>query len=415
MVNLIAPAIVLFVIASFLKVSFIYNVAYLLFAVYALLFLWTRRSVADVRVRRQLPGRALLGDDVEVILEVENRGWLPVPWLLVNDRLPVALTVPPFFRSLLSLQPKDRRRFTYVLHCRTRGWYEIGPLTLTLGDVLGLNSRQREEVNPEHLTVYPKILPLDELGFPSKSPFGNLRARQPLYEDPSRVVGIRDYQIGDSLRLINWKASASAGALQVRRLEPAMTLQTVIFLDVLLREFDRGSAYAAAELSIVVAASLANHLIDLRQEVGILTNGADPASSRDRPADGDRLSGFLPGKGRGHLTLILELLGRLELANAGAFWPHVQSEVRRLPWGATLAFVIPSESEAVLDTVVMLKRSGFNVVLVYLDYPDRSLFDAAERRARGLGIPAHRVWREQDVDVWRRAAGPEVGSARRTS
>jgi hypothetical protein len=152
-------------------------------------------------------------------------------------------------------------------------------------------------------------------------------------------------------------------------------------------------------------------LIDLRQEIGLLTNGADPAGAIDTLDN--RLTGYLPGKGRGHLTLLLELLGRLELAHDREFWPRVQSEVRRLPWGATLAFVVPAESDALLDTVVMLKRSGFNVVLVYVDYPDRTSFDGPERRARGMGIPAFRVWREADVDVWRRAVGTEVTGARR--
>jgi uncharacterized protein (DUF58 family) len=414
-VNLIAPAIIFFLLASFLKVSFIYNVAYLLFGVQLLVTFWTRQSIRDLRIRRQFPERALLGDDVEVTIEVENQGWLPVPWLLILDRLPVALAVPPFFRELISLRSRERRRFTYRVHCRTRGWYEIGPLTASLGDVLGLTFRRDEYASARHLTVYPKILPLDELGFPSKSPFGNLRTRQPLYEDPSRVVGIRDYQIGDSLRLINWKASATAGGLQVRRLEPAMTLQTVIFLDVLLGDFDRSSAYSAAELGIVVAASLANHLVDLRQEVGLLTNGLDPAAFL-QAEDSGRMTGYLPGKGRGHLTGILELLGRLRLAHEVEFWPLVQAEVRRLPWGATLAFVAPSESSVLLDTVVMLKRSGFSIVLVYVDYPDPVSFEVAERRASTMGVRAYRVWRETDVDVWRRGVErPEAAGARRSS
>ena len=404
MINLLAPAIILFFIASFLKLSFIYNVAYLLFAVYVLSTIWTRRSIADIRYERTLPERALLGDVVEIVLVAENIGWLPAPWVLIYDRLPVALAVPPFFRALVSFSPRERHRFTYQLTCRARGWYEIGPLKITLGDVFGLTTRQSDNTSTAHLTVYPKILSLDELGLPSKSPFGVLRATQPLYEDPSRVVGIRDYQIGDSLRRINWKASASSGTLQVRRLEPAMTLQTVIFLNVYLREFERRAAYGAAEMGIVVAASIANHLVSLRQEVGLLTNGRDLADAG--ASDGaDALIGYLPGKGRGHLNSLLELLGRLELAHEGFFWPLVRTDAKRLPWGATLVFVVPSESDALLETVVMLKRSGFSVVLVYVDYPVVEHFEMAERRARGLGVRALRVWREEDLDAWRRQAG----------
>jgi hypothetical protein len=91
----------------------------------------------------------------------------------------------------------------------------------------------------------------------------------------------------------------------------------------------------------------------------------------------------------------------------------VPSEVRRLPWGATLAFVVPSETSVLLDTVVMLKRSGFSVVLIYVDYPDPVSFELAERRARTMGVPAYRVWRESDVDVWRRGTAlPEAVGAR---
>jgi uncharacterized protein (DUF58 family) len=338
-----------------------------------------------------------------------------VPWILIHDRLPIALAVPPFFRALVSLQPREKRSFTYQLTCRSRGWYEIGPLTVSVGDVLGISARQREYASMTHLTVYPKILSLDELGFPSKSPFGVLRARQPLYEDPARVVGIRDYQIGDSLRRINWKASARSGVLQVRRLEPAMTLQTVIFLNVFLPDYERRSSYGAAEVGVVVAASLANHLVSLRQEVGVLTNGLDPAEATSSH-DVARLTGFLPGKGRGHLTSILEILGRLELAQDRQFWPLVRTDVQRLPWGATLVFIVPRETDTLLDTVVILKRSGFSVVLVYVDYPDMDTYDLAERRARGLGIPAYRIWRESDTDLWRRQAGsPEAGLARRAN
>ncbi len=403
LVNLLGPAVVLFVVASFLKISFIYNVAYVLFAVYTLCHLWTWRIAGDVRFRRRFQERALLGDEVVVTLEIENGGWLPIPWLLVSDRLPTALASPPFFRRLVSLQPRQTHRFTYTLHCRQRGWYEIGPLSASLGDVFGLSVRQQDYSAEEHVTVYPRILPLDELGLPSKSPFGHLRSRQPLYEDPARIIGVRPYQSGDSLRRINWKASASAGSLQVRKLEPAMTLETVILLDVNLSEFERLDAYAAAEMGIVVAASLANHLASLRQEVGLLTNGTDPA---EPGADPNRLAGYLPRKGRGHLTAVLELLGRLNLAQDRAFWPLVQAELQRLPWGATLVFVVPRETPELLETLLQLKRSGFNVVVVYVDYSHPSLYEPARRRASTLGIPAFRVWRESDLDQWRRQASP---------
>jgi len=397
--SLLPAAVILFVIASLFKISFIYNVSYLLFAVYFFATFWSQRTMNDLRVTRSYQERALLGDVVEVRLEIENRGWLPIPWLFFHDRLPLALISPPFFRRLISLQPHEKRCFRYELHCRQRGWYQIGPLTAGLGDVFGLSFRQRDYAAGVHLTVYPKILPLDELGFPSKSPFGDLRTRQLLYEDPSRVVGVRDYQTGDSLRKINWKVSASSGRLQVRKLEPAMTLETVVLLNVNRSEYDRQHAYAGAEQAIVVAASVINHLAGLRQEIGLLTNGVDPAVP-----DATGLAGYLPGKGRAHLISILELLGRLNVVDERPFWSELRPEFQRLPWGATLVVVTPRETPELLETIMPLRRAGFNVVLVYVDYPNALVWEPAQRHAATLGLTAYRIWRDDDVEIWRRLA-----------
>jgi uncharacterized protein (DUF58 family) len=405
-VSLIPAALILFLLASLFKISFIYNVSYLLFAVYVGATLWSQRSLADLRIRRRFQERALLGDEVAVTLEVENRGLLPVPWLQLHERLPLALTSPPFFRTLLSLQPRETRHFVYQLHCRQRGWYPIGPLAISLGDVFGLSSRQQEFSDGAHLTVYPKIVPLDDLGLPSRSPFGHLRTRHLLYEDPSRVVGVREYQSGDSLRRINWKASASSGQLQVRKLEPAMTLETVILLNVNLSEYERPRSNRAVELGIVVAASIANHLASLRQEVGLLTNGADPANLAPA-SESQGLVGYLPRKGRGQLIAVLELLGRLLLGNETPFWPEVREAVQRLPWGATLVVITGHETEELLAYTLPLLRAGFHVVLIYLDYTSPESAELALARARMLGMPAYQIWREDDLEIWRRQAGTD--------
>ena len=400
MFSVLPAALILFFLASLFKISFMFSVSYVLFGVYILATLWSQRSVSDLRFRRLCPERALFGDVVTVTLEVENRGFLPIPWVHFHDRLPLALITPPFFRSLLTLQPRERRRFSYQLHCRQRGWYLVGPLTANLGDVFGLTNRNVDFGADAHLTVYPKILLLDELGLPSKSPFGHLRTRQLLYEDPSRVIGVREYQAGDSLRKVNWKVSASSGRLQVKKLEPAMTLQTIIMLNVNTSEYTRQSAYVAVEVAIVVAASVANYLVALRQDVGLLTNGQDPAGK-----DATGLTGSFLGKGRAHLTTILELLGRLTVVDDRPFWTAVRGEIKRLPWGATLVFVTPRETDEAIETLLPLQRAGFNVVLVYVDYQNPDQFDSAQRRAASLGMRAYRVWREEDVDVWRHNAG----------
>ncbi len=395
MINLLPLVVALLLIAGLLRVSFAFHALYILFGLYILASLWSRQAGDGIRVRRTYDTRALHGDTLTVRIEIENRTLWPVPWLRVHERLPVALAAPPFFARLVSLLPRERCELTYQLHCRQRGYYQIGPLQLSTGDVFGLRTHERELGAPAHLTVYPKIVALDELGLPSKSPFGHLRTQQPLYEDPSRVVGVRDYQSGDSLRKINWKTSAAAGRLQVKKLEPAMTLQTVLLVNLNLDEYERQDAYYATELAIVIAASIANHLAGLRQEVGLVTNGRDPLGD-------SAVSGVAARKGRGHLVQVLELLGRVEASIGADFCTLLREQMAHLPWGATLVVITGRESEELWETLLALRRAGFSVEVVFCNYPSRFGYDQAQGKGASLGFRCHRVWKEEDMDVWRR-------------
>jgi hypothetical protein len=92
------------------------------------------------------------------------------------------------------------------------------------------------------------------------------------------------------------------------------------------------------------------------------------------------------------------------LAHERNFCQLVRSDTQRLPWGSTLVLVTARETDELLATVLPLGRSGFNIVLVYVDYPNPASFELAQRRASMLGMRAYRIWRDQDLDVWRRHA-----------
>ncbi len=397
MLNLWPFLFLVLLLAVTLKVGFLYHIFYLLVLVVLLAHLWGRYAVGRLVVRRRFEPRAFYGETIPVVLEVHNTGWLPVPWLLVHERLPLALASPAFLRRALALWPRERCRLTYTLHARQRGYYTLGPLTVETGDVLGLQRVERIVGSTDHLIVYPKIVPVGELGLPSRVPLGLLRTPQPLYADPVRVIGVRPYTTGDSFRLIHWKATAATGALQVKKLEPAMMLPTVILLNLNLPEYERAFAYYAAELAIIVAASLANHLVGLRQEVGLLTNGLDSLT-------GQPIIGALPRKGRHHLMLLLEMLARVVPGETTPFPVFVRGQMPRLPWGATLVLVTPGETPALLESVLVLRRAGFRVVLVYVRPPG----PAVGERSAALGLPYYEVWREEHLE----GARPAVRGSR---
>jgi len=228
---------------------------------------------------RNYTDRAFPGEHVTVTLRIRHRGWLPLPWLRVHESLPIELHTPNFFRCVLSLWPREETVQRYDLECRRRGYYPLGPLLVSAGDLFGVRSSDRRLERDDALTVYPRIVPLADLGLPAQTPFGAVPVKQRIYEDPSRLLGVREYQSGDSLRHMHWKATAATGALQVKRFEPAISIEAQILLNLDRRDYSTARAITASELAVVTAASIAHYLVEGRQAVGLITNGLDPLQS----------------------------------------------------------------------------------------------------------------------------------------
>jgi uncharacterized protein (DUF58 family) len=382
----------LFVIAAILRIDFFFTIAYLFFAVYLLSQVWTHRAASQVRIARRFVDRAFSGDQATATLTLHNDGWLPVPWLNLHESLPVNLSAPPFLREVVAMTSYARRSFTYTLDCRRRGYYAIGPLHIQTGDLLGMIVPRQRKIEAEPFIVYPRVVPLHELGLPTRSPLVALPARTPLFEDPSRVMGVRDYEQGDSPRRIHWTATASIGQLLVKQYEPSIARDTLIFLDLGREHYERRRRYTATELAIVVAASIAHHVIvNEGLSVGLATEGWDPLSERSECF-------FLPPRAeRGHLMKLLEVLARIEVVEGVSFPDLLRRESIRLPWGATLAVIAGRESERLLDTLVYLRRAGFAVSLILVQpvYPSKEL----RRRADLLGLSVHRIWEEREVEA----------------
>ena len=381
------------IISILFRVDFFFYILYLLFGVLLFSKMWTQQALRRLSIQRQYSDHAFPGEKVAVTLEIHNTGWLPVPWLRVHDSLPLALKSPAFYQSAMTLLPLERRSLEYELDCRKRGYYQLGPLIATTGDLFGTGDQELHLLSDCPLTVYPYIVPLSHLGLPAQAPFGDLKTQQQIYEDPARIMGIRPYQAGDSIRHVHWKASAQAGRLQVKRFEPAISIESQILLNLNRDDYGGQRVLTASELAIVTAASLANMIVEKRQSVGLATNGLDPLLP-----DAERLT--LPAKkGRGQLMTILETLARIGTSRERSFGEVLQVAQMQLNWGASVIVITPDADEEMLDRLVLIKRAGLHAVLILVD--PRTHFEETRDRAKQVGIPAYQVWRESDLDVWR--------------
>jgi len=423
----------LIVVAIITRVDFIVYVAYVLIAVFAWSRFYVPRSLQKLQISRYFHARAFLGEPVEVKVHLTNAGRLPILWLQLTESIPPEMRFGPSIKQVIHLGPRKERRLQYQVRAMKRGYYRLGPLQITAGDLFGFQESQAI-LEPSYLTVYPRIIPLKKLNLPSRLPFGTLPARQRLFEDPARPHGVRDYRLGDSLRLVNWKASAHTGVLSVRTHQPAISLETTILLNLNSPDYSNRFRRDGPDWAIVVAASLASHLVAQRQAVGLASNGADPLQQQtgpdDRPlfeagsgrltlaqlsqpdSDIDEKLGpaahlisdpIPPGAGRSHLMQVLERLARLEGAPTVNFAHYAYQATHKLNWGVTLLTIVPDADQDVCDTMHRLVRAGFNVVLLVIEaYAN---FSSVRERARLLGFSAYHVPDIRALRRWQEGGG----------
>ncbi|MCJ7702844.1 MAG: DUF58 domain-containing protein, partial [Anaerolineales bacterium] len=341
--NYVPLLLLLIVIAAFFQDDFSFTLLYFFAGAFALGNWWSRYALRSIRYKRKFTQRVFLGEEVQVDLEIINLGWLPVPWVRIHEGLPVELSGPDSFQRVTNLGPREQKTFSYVVEARRRGYYPIGPIFFSSADILGLSTSDlRREGNREHLTVYPKIVPLTHISFPSRSPLGTLRHYQPIFEDPTRVMGKREYIAGDSLRRVDWKSTAVTGRMQVKLFEPSIALETVIFLNLNSADYHFRTRIASTELAIVLAASIANWVVEKKQTAGLYVHGKDPLGE-------DGLARFIPARsGRGHLMRILEVLARIQVDLTNSLDHEWEIDVRKSK--ATLPSFLKSEFKRIAKT-----------------------------------------------------------------
>lgn len=394
--NLFWAILILFLFGALLRLDWIYYLVYVLGGVWVVSHWWVRRGVQRLGVERRVVDHAFLGERLTARLRFINRSWLPLPWLQVQELVPLDLRDAADYSIVLSVGSRTVAEHTYTLHCKRRGYYYLGPLSLRTGDLFGFVENAWQEKNVMALTVYPDVLPLNKLGLPSRSPFGTVGSRQRLFEDPARVAGVRDYTSGDNQRTIHWKASAHEDTLLVKKFQPAISLNVAIVLDLNRRAYPYREEAGLSEWAIVVAASVASHLIDQRQAVGLITNG------RDAPTE-QPMAPLHARTGQGHLMNILTQLARVEMHETEqplAVW--LPGHIADLEWGATLIVVTPLVDEGLLWVLHGAYRRGSNVIaLVCSAQPE---FNVMQSRAKRLGVAMHKTVWQKDLENLERNA-----------
>lgn len=242
-------------------------------------------SVTGARMRlaasREIyPPLASIGQQVHIGLTIDNLASSPSRMLLLEELVPYQAGGHRRF-TLEHLAPGGRAPFSYALSIEQRGIYPIGPLRVHTSDPFGMATLQRTFSSTARITVTPPIVPLGSVvaagSWGGNADHTRAAPRSVLRGEPDAVV--RQYNTGDDMRKIHWRASARAGELMVRReIQPRNTAATVL-LDSRASAHRHTGDNSSFEWAVTAAASICSHLNQLGYHVTFATSRGEPVNT----------------------------------------------------------------------------------------------------------------------------------------
>lgn len=349
-------------------------------AVYLTLGWLERPSATSLTAVRQLStDRISEGLPVTGSLTVNNVG-SALPEVDVRDTLSPGLrltTGDP--RRVAPLSAGERIDLEYSVE-GPRGRYFFQPVQATARETFGLFEVPLPLAAPATLLVYPRVtdLPLLPIRPPQTKGFSG-----PL---PSRrrgagqdFLGVREYQLGDSLRRINWRVSARHDAeLYANEFELDRVADVCLIVDARPHTDQRVRGRRLLDHAVEATGGLAQGFLSGGHCVSVLVYGAGIAR-------------VYPGYGKHQLEKILRVLAAADSGMNYAFETLRNLPVRLLPPKGQVVYVA-SLVPADLDLLVQLRARGYAVLVVSpdplhaerLETPDAQSpeFRQAERLAR---------------------------------
>ena len=403
--------------------AFLFKSSYMAFAVWAFLLLvalahfscvgWLSGLDCERRVSRNILRQ---GEVTEVDVTVTNRRGFPIPWIFFEDLYPADFARNGDNTCLTILMPGRSIAMRYSLTCPRRGYHRIGPIMMESGDLFGLQKRFRTGQQQNYISVLPTVAYIDTFNVSSRRPQGPVRISNRIYDDPTRIVGAREYMPGDPLNRIHWKASARTGQLFSKVQEPSSVTGGTLILDLHEDSYVPERRDERMELAITTTASIAYLLQVSGEQVGMLTNARDAAeiaryevesrqalSRRDAgecivgEAESDRLNPLQVPTLRttAQAQYVIENLARVTPTNGLTIDKIILAEFERLPRDAALLPVVPEVTEQLALTLASMKLSGFNVSVFLIANPSR--YQEAAALLAGHNIYCFHIEHERDL------------------
>lgn len=309
--------------------------------------LGSEREISTVRART--------GKVIRIRVLVRNKGGR-IPVLHLRDQVPPGCRVVEGHPEWLgTLAAGDEVELRYAVQPE-RGYYQFNRLSAKAGDTFGVRTRHQILDAAGHVYIHPRYFNIDRVPIRPRntnvySGFIPARVGGPGVE----FFGVREYQPGDPIRWINWRASArQAQALFINQFQQERVADVGLILDTRLSSEVQGQDGSSLfERSIEAAGSLTNRFLEDGNRVGLLLYGTS-------------LNWTFPQYGKVQRQRIMDQLSSASVGDSRVFEKLENLPTQILPRRAQLVFISPLQEQDV-GTLIQLVSRGYAVIVISPD------------------------------------------------
>ncbi|MGE7879802.1 DUF58 domain-containing protein [Peribacillus muralis] len=247
-------------------VSWFIFYSFLPFAAYAAILLFYPLHAITVE-RKASKRECHAGESVEIALTFTRKNRVPLLFMVIEEEMPREMEDRGIHRRLLTFPGFKRTiSMSYVLENLPRGDHSFQSIRFWIGDFFGMIEKEAIFDSPMNITVFPPYHELDSLYLDRLFNHGQAGSTKKIQREHSVVSGVREYQPGDQLSWINWKATARTSEIMTKEFEVQKNQDVWIIHD------DQPSILF--EKTIEVVASFVHSLLKKGMRVGYASTGS---------------------------------------------------------------------------------------------------------------------------------------------
>jgi uncharacterized protein (DUF58 family) len=289
--------------------------------------------------------------DVEVTLAITNQG-RDQQEILIEDQIPKALELVDGETQLLTVVPPGQEVSLVYTVRGQRGGFAFRPVTVTVYDHLGLFTKQIELDAPGQILVKPDVNRLRPLAIrpPRTHGFtGAIPGRQG--GSGTSFYGVREYQMGDPQRRINWKSTARyESSIYTNEFERERVADVGLVLDARQRTDVVTPNGTLFEYGVSATAALADMFLQSGNRVGMLIYGRGQETT-------------FPGYGKVQREKILRALAHAATGDNLALESFTYIPTRLFPARSQLIIISPLFQDD-LPVLARLRSYGYQILIV---------------------------------------------------